>query len=490
VGAAMPDYLTVLHSVHKKHAAKQFTFLPGKKGNPDKTQNKSYGQESHFRVEQIPVDNFGDLNTALERLAVDPFAFIIRDEPLSHTNLNHARRWARPHGNEPATFAPAPRQWLPIDLDHITAPALTDVIFDPEAAIEYLIGLLPKELHDVKCRWQLTSSQGLPGSEGLLSARFYYWLNEKHDNDALKRWAAAANAAVGCKLIDPVLYHPIQAIYTAAPLFQNMTDPLPRRCGVRDGLDDEACLIIPPADKKHPDQISGEGYEPGHGVAAYLAQIGKPHFREPLRSAIASYIAIYGAAADTEPVKRAIRKAFSAVDPDWAQNDTLCRYGSDDHLDDIIAAIRAFQGDKPGQGWTQPPPEYLDEPPPVAPNADMLSASEPVPTTYAELITAFNKRYVVANEAGKAMIFEPIMDPVRQRQVLIRIRFEDFRKFYMNRTLTMVTTDPKTSEAKEITKTFAEWWLSSPQRRQYIGGVVFDPTGKSTPEFWNLWTGL
>jgi hypothetical protein len=374
----MPDYLTVLHSVHKKHAAKQFALIPGKKGNPDRIQNKTYGKESHFRVEQIPIGNFGDLDAALRRLAADPFAFIIRDDPLPHTNLNHTRRWARAHGNELATFVPIPRQWLPVDLDHITAPALTDVVTDPEAAIEYLIGLLPKELHDVKCRWQLTSSQGLPGSEGLLSARLYYWLSEAYDNDALKRWAAAANAAAGFKLIDPVLYHPIQAIYTAAPLFRNMTDPLPRRCGVRDGLDDEACLIIPPADRQRPELISDEGWPVGHGVEAYLAQIGRPHFREPLRSAIASYIAIYGATADTEPVKKAIRQAFAAIDPAWAQNEKLCRYGADEHLDDIIAAIRAFQGNKPGKGWTQPPPPYLDLPPPSEPEPAPVPVIRPI----------------------------------------------------------------------------------------------------------------
>jgi hypothetical protein len=329
----MTDTLTVLHSVHKKHAAKQFTLINGKKGNPDRISNKSYGKENYFCVEPVPVGDFTELNTALDRLSADPFAFIIRDEPLPHTNLNHTRRWARPHGYEPATFAPMPRHWLPVDLDHIAAPALTDVITDPEAAIEYLVGLLPPELHDVKCRWQLTSSQGLPGSEGLLSVRLYYWLSEPQDNDALKRWAAAANALAGFKLIDPVLYHPIQAIYTAAPLFRNMADPLPRRCGVRDGREDEACLIVPPpASPKHLDE-PGEGYEPGQGVEAYLAQIGKPNFREPLRSAIASYIATYGAKADCEPVKQAIRDALALANSNWQDDAKLSRYGSDQHLE-------------------------------------------------------------------------------------------------------------------------------------------------------------
>ena len=363
----MTGTLTVLHSVHKKHAAKQFTLINGKKGDPDRISNKSYGKEQYFRVERVLVGDFTELNTALHRLSADPFAFIIRDEPLPHTNLNHTPRWARPRGNEPATFGPMPRQWLPIDLDHIAAPTLTDVITDPEAAIEYLVGRLPRELHDVKCRWQLTFSQGLPGSEGLLSARLYYWLSEPQDNDALKRWAAAANAAAGFKLIDTALYHPIQAIYTAAPLFRNMADPLPRRCGVRDGLEDEACLIIPPPASPKDLGVPGEGYEPGQGVEAYLAQIGNPHFREPLRSAIASYIATSGAKADCEPVKQAIRDALARAVPNWQDDAKLSRYGSDEHLDDIIAAIRAFQGTKPGTAELGDPPLYLDDPPPADP---------------------------------------------------------------------------------------------------------------------------
>jgi hypothetical protein len=359
------DSLTVLRSVHNKHAAKQFTFVKGKRGEPDRIANKSYGKESHFRVERVSVGGFAELNAALDRLAADPFAFLIRDEPLPHTNLNHTRRWARPHGNEPATFAPMLRRWLPVDLDHIAAPPLTDVVTDPDAAIEHLIGLLPRELHDVKCRWQFTSSQGLPGSEGLLSARLYYWLGEAYDNDALKRWTAAANAAAGFKLIDPVLYHPIQAIYTAAPLFRNMADPLPRRCGVRDGLEDEAVLIIPPPDAKRPEEI-GSGYEPGPGVASRLAEIGGAKgFRAPIVSAIASYIATYGAAADCASLKQSIREAIDRAAPGGRSADQLERYKSDAHLDDIIAAIRTFQGDRPGtQESGEPPPDFDEQTPP------------------------------------------------------------------------------------------------------------------------------
>jgi hypothetical protein len=106
------------------------------------------------------------------------------------------------------------------------------------------------------------------------------------------------------------------------------------------------------------------------------------------------------------------------------------------------------------------------------------------------LIDAFNRRYAVANEAGKATIFEPAFDPVRNRIVLSRIRFEDFRKFYMNRKLTVLFADPKTGKSREVTRSHAGWWLDSPRRRQYIGGVIFNPKNAVPPEFWNLWTGF
>jgi hypothetical protein len=130
-------------------------------------------------------------------------------------------------------------------------------------------------------------------------------------------------------------------------------------------------------------------------------------------------------------------------------------------------------GNQPPKGLPPPePPETLQEPPlPEPPPED-----DALPETYADLIETFNRRYAGANEAGKATIFELVMDPVRGRQVLTRIGFEDFCKFYMNRILTVVIVDPK-GKPKKVTKTHAEWWLGSLRRRQYIRGVVFDPTG-------------
>jgi len=45
---------------------------------------------------------------------------------------------------------------------------------------------------------------------------------------------------------------------------------------MRQGLDDALSLLIPPPHPKRSDDPLGEGYEPGLGVAAYLAEIGGP----------------------------------------------------------------------------------------------------------------------------------------------------------------------------------------------------------------------
>jgi hypothetical protein len=38
--------------------------------------------------------------------------------------------------------------------------------------------------------------------------------------------------------------------------------------------------------------------------------------------------------------------------------------------------------------------------------------------------------------------------------------------------------------------TAAKLWLSHQDRKQFLGGVVFDPTNKASDDCWNLWDGF
>jgi hypothetical protein len=103
----------------------------------------------------------------------------------------------------------------------------------------------------------------------------------------------------------------------------------------------------------------------------------------------------------------------------------------------------------------------------------------------ATLVERFNARYAVVNEAGKAMVYERVKDPILGRFVIVRITFEDLRKLYMNQTLFVTS-----NGGKPVGKTVADWWLHDENRRQYLGGVVFDPTDKPPDDCWNLWSGF
>jgi hypothetical protein len=78
---------------------------------------------------------------------------------------------------------------------------------------------LPPEFHDAQCIAQATAGHGYkPG----LRLRLWYWLNRPVSGVELKRWLTPAP-------VDPALFGAAQVIYTAAPVFIGLQDPLPTR---------------------------------------------------------------------------------------------------------------------------------------------------------------------------------------------------------------------------------------------------------------------
>jgi hypothetical protein len=309
----------------------------------------NYANEKLFRVRTIRLGGFAELASCLGRLCRQHHAFVVRGEPLPGTDREKTRRLVHddPETGDCATFAPTPRHWFAVDIDKVTAPSLTDVAGDPDDAIDYLIGLLPPELRDASCWWQFTTSQGLPGGEDALNARLWFWSRVPLDDAGLVRWAAAANKAAGRKLIDPVLYRPVQPHYVASPIFEGMSDPVPRRCGIRRGLEEEVSLVIPEADLADPYAYGNGGFV-GIGVAGYLEQIGgELGFRAPMVAAVASYFASNGADADPEPLKSRLREAFSNAPRGGRSDHDIGRYLGDRHLNDIIGWVRARERSKP-----------------------------------------------------------------------------------------------------------------------------------------------
>ena len=112
-------------------------------------------------------------------------------------------------------------------------------------------------------------------------------------------------------------------------------------------------------------------------------------------------------------------------------------------------------------------------------DAEMGQSTNPVTALLAE----FNARYMVVNEAGRAIIYEAVYDGMLKRPHFTRITFSmNFRKFsYLNRRI-------KVGDKKVRV---ADFWLASPARRQFLGGVVFDPSERHVPsDGLNLWRGF
>jgi hypothetical protein len=354
--------ITVLFSISRMYATKRIR-LHRKTGRVIKT---PYGLEKYFKMKQVELTGFRHLCKCLDALTRQPLAFVIRGEPLPGIDHEKTRRLFHPdpETSDAATFAEAPRRWFAVDVDKVKCPPATVPATDPEAAIEHVLGLLPPELHDASCWWQFTCSQSLPGHEDTLSARLWFWSLEPLDDASLTRWALNANKGFGRdngKLTDDSIYRPVQPHYIAAPIFEDgMRDPLPRRHGVRAGLDKAVSLLIPEPSVDDP-YLGGDGYV-GLGIEGHLSEIGGERgFRGPMVSAIAAYFTANGADADPGPIKARVREAIDRADPGGRTEAELARYRSDRHLNDVVGWIRARERTKPKPAAPpQSPAEFLE----------------------------------------------------------------------------------------------------------------------------------
>jgi hypothetical protein len=116
----------------------------------------------------------------------------------------------------------------------------------------------------------------------------------------------------------------------------------------------------------------------------------------------------------------------------------------------------------------------------------VLRSYEPSCGGVATIVEEFNQKYMVVNEAGRAIVYAPAFDPILRRRRFDRITFDDLRRLYMNR-LVKIGRD---ASGSPIFRDAANIWLEHRDRRQFINGVTFDPSGSSDPGIFNLWQGF
>ncbi|WFT83728.1 DUF5906 domain-containing protein [Methylobacterium sp. CB376] len=99
------------------------------------------------------------------------------------------------------------------------------------------------------------------------------------------------------------------------------------------------------------------------------------------------------------------------------------------------------------------------------------------------LLAEMNEKYCVVMEGGKTRVltFNLEHQDGHSREAANFLSFEDFRNFYINKTV-------RISEDKK--KKLGHWWLEHPDRRQY-NGLIFEPEkGREVDGQLNLWRGF
>ena len=345
-----PDTATIL-TTKGPLATKTVTWSPELKS----PQIIGYGKAARFRAESRLLGDVNDVFDLLTALQGMRFSFLIRGEPIAGTNTADMPRRLHARADQPATIQAAPRRLIPLDIDSLTCPAHIDPLHDIDAVVGHVIGHLPEEFQGVSCVWTLTSGHGIkPG----IRCRLWFMGDRPLEDWELKTWLADSP-------VDHSIFAPAQPIYTAAPIFIGIPDPVPTRVGLfrRERGVVVAPVIVKPvktsrvAAPARPDKgIAPKAVKPlgnpprGSGFEYHLGRIGDHEgaggFHGPVKAAVAAWFAREGADADVavlrDPLEAAIRSAprNNALHPD-SYVDLRVR-----DLDTLIPAIQAMEKGK------------------------------------------------------------------------------------------------------------------------------------------------
>jgi RecA/RadA recombinase len=203
-----------------------------------------YGNGKHFRPTRLPVTDIHTLSSALTPLAARSRSCVVRgkykgDEYSAQHEPEHesGKALRRLH-----LFDDVPHHWFMVDVDNYQ-PLACDPLTDPVGAIEEFITCHLPAFRDSSYHWQLSASAGQPKNRDILKAHLWFWSETAYDSAQLKAWAQANQIET-----DTALFNPVQAHYTANPLFADgVVDPVPLRQGLVTKQHDAVTFTAPPA---------------------------------------------------------------------------------------------------------------------------------------------------------------------------------------------------------------------------------------------------
>ena len=185
-----------------------------------------------FEPDAYRLDGFDDIPRLLEDLAPRSDTCVIRGllKPEFATRPQVLRRIhdapsPRPGHVIRAPFMAAARRWLMIDFELPDCPPWVDPT-DALLVGGYLRQQLPEPFRCARCVVQLSNSAGFkPG----LRCHLWFWLDTALDKPELDRLLGHVEG------VDRSVFGAVQMHYTAAPIFEDVDDPVPERLVVLPG---------------------------------------------------------------------------------------------------------------------------------------------------------------------------------------------------------------------------------------------------------------
>ncbi len=351
--ATVEDSITILWTEPHKLAAKQFI----KTSRRSPIQVKPYDAGSLFTAyEPIKIHDIHQLSTVVTFLETQQRGFVIRGAPVSSQIVS--KLVARKGSGEGAKFKgnfktpELGRHYIEIDVDKFALPRrlkLTQATV--HEVIDHVVHALPSEFHEASYHWQLSSSAGV-FDKTKVSMHLWFWLNQPVPDKELKRWAHYVNTKVGATIVDPTLFQHVQAHYTAAPIFEGMSDPFPIRSGLVQKQHDSVSLVLPQTPIRTL-SAKASGAKPstgssGAGFEFFLSQIGDHPggrgFHVPTRDAAASYVGSHGTeGTDPELLFSILRDRILSADASHHSDADIEQRASREHIEPIIrSAIEKF----------------------------------------------------------------------------------------------------------------------------------------------------
>lgn len=196
---------------------------------------EAHGRAKHHTVETFPVDNIRDVAQVMASLLPRAQSCIVRGEYVGDeaaSKVDDPERLGKFIRRSMEYFVDRETHVLHLDVDKYL-PLIADPDTAPEGAIlEWVRDTLPVEFREVSFVWSLSSSAGHPSKAGTLNAHVAFWTDRTLTSAETHAWATMNNLNV-----DRSFFHPVQATFSAAPLFApGVVDPIAVRAGFYESL--------------------------------------------------------------------------------------------------------------------------------------------------------------------------------------------------------------------------------------------------------------